>query len=73
MILDELTIPVSMGLIDEEDVLDLISEKPGHVELVITGRNATEKMIEAADLVSEIKEIKHYYTQGVLSRKGIEC
>jgi len=62
-----------MGLIDEEDVLDLISEKPGHVELVITGRNATEKMIEAADLVSEIKEIKHYYTQGVLSRKGIEC
>jgi len=73
VILDELTIPVSMGLIDEEDVLDLISEKPGHVELVITGRNATEKMIEAADLVSEIKEIKHYYTQGVLSRKGIEC
>ena len=73
VILDELTIPVTMGLIEEDEVLDLMSEKPGRVELVITGRGATEKMIEAADLVSEVREVKHYYEKGVLSRKGIEC
>ena len=73
VILDEITIPVAMGILSEDSVLDLISNKPPSVELIITGRNATEKMIEAADLVSDVHEIKHYYEQGVLSRKGIEC
>ena len=72
VILDELTIPVSLGLLDEQTVLDLIAQKPEEVELVITGRYATEAMIEAADLVSDVSEIKHYYRQGVLSRKGID-
>lgn len=73
VILDELTIPVSLGLLDEADVLNLIREKPDTVELIITGRDATESMIEAADLVSDMQEVKHYYRQGVLSRRGIEC
>ncbi len=73
VILDELAIPVSMGLLPEEDVLNLMRNKPDQVELVITGRGATDRMIEAADLVTEMKEIKHYYREGVLSRKGIEC
>ena len=73
VILDELTIPVSMGLLDEDDVIALMDEKPEAVELIITGRGATEKMIGRADLVTEMKEIKHYYRQGVLSRRGIEC
>lgn len=73
VILDELTIPVAMGLLPEERVLSLMEEKPAHVELVITGRNATQRMVQEADLVSEMKEIKHYYHDGVLSRKGIEC
>lgn len=73
VILDELTIPVSLGLIPEEEILTLMREKPDHVELIITGRYASEPLIQAADLVTDMKEIKHYYREGVLSRKGIEC
>ena len=73
VILDELTIPISFGLITTEAVLDLVKDKPENVELVITGRNAPQELIEAADLVTEMKEIKHYYQEGVLSRRGIEC
>ena len=73
VILDEVTIPVSMGLLEEEKVLDLIRNKPDDVELVITGRGATKKMLDAADLVSDVREVRHYYQQGVLSRRGIEC
>ena len=73
VILDELTIPIAFGLITTEAVLDLVKDKPENVELVITGRNAPQELIEAADLVTEMKEIKHYYQEGVLSRRGIEC
>ena len=73
VILDEITIPVSMGLLAEDDLLDLIDERPENVELVFTGRGATEALIARADLVTEMKEVKHYYRKGVLSRKGIEC
>ena len=73
VILDELTIPVAFGVLPEEEVLAFMREKPEKVELVITGRRATEKMTALADLVTEMKEIRHYYRQGVLSRLGIEC
>lgn len=73
VILDELTIPISMGLLPLDEVLELVRGKPEGVELVITGRDAPQALIEQADLVSEMKEIKHYYRQGVLSRRGIEC
>lgn len=72
VILDELNNAVTMDLIDEEDVLALMDKKPDQVELVITGRYAPKSMIEKADLVTEMKEIKHYFHEGVPARKGIE-
>jgi cob(I)alamin adenosyltransferase len=72
VILDEINGAVSMGLVPVEDLLELMSAKPPHVELVLTGRNADQRVIEAADLVTEMREIKHYYKAGVQSRIGIE-
>ncbi len=72
VILDEINGAVAYGLLDVEPVLELIRLKPSRVELVLTGRNAHEKIIEAADLVTEMREIKHYYKAGVPARIGIE-
>lgn len=69
---DEINGAVGFGLIDVEQVLELISHKPEKVELILTGRNAHELVIEAADLVTEMREIKHYYKAGVPARIGIE-
>jgi cob(I)alamin adenosyltransferase len=69
---DEINGAVGFGLIDVEQVLDLISIKPVKTELVLTGRNAHHLVIEAADLVTEMQEIKHYYKAGVPARTGIE-
>ncbi len=71
-ICDEINGAVGFGLIDVEQVLELITLKPERVELVLTGRNADERVIEAADLVTEMREIKHYYKAGVPARTGIE-
>jgi cob(I)alamin adenosyltransferase len=71
-ICDEINGAVGFGLIDVEQVLELIKAKPGNVELVLTGRNAHEQVIAAADLVTEMREIKHYYKAGVPARTGIE-
>jgi len=72
VVLDEINGAVGFGLIDVEQVLDLIALKPARVELVLTGRNAHERVIEAADLVTEMREVKHYYAAGVPARTGIE-
>lgn len=72
VILDEINNAVHYRLICVDDVLDLIKRKPEKVELVLTGRNAHEKVIESADLVTEMREIKHYYKKGVQARDGIE-
>ncbi len=72
LVLDEIIGAVSFGLVDEEQVLELIAARPEGVELVLTGRNATEKIIEAADLVTEMREVKHYYRSGAPARAGIE-
>lgn len=72
VIAEEANVAVMCNLFSEDQLLKLIDMKPDHVELVITGRGATEKVIEKADLVSEIQEIKHYYKQGVKARVGIE-
>lgn len=69
---DEINGAVAFGLIDLEQVLALIHEKPRHTELILTGRSAAPEVIEAANLVTEMKEIKHYYTEGVPARIGIE-
>jgi len=72
IILDEANIAVYFQLFTAEELLELIKSKPENVELVITGRNADPKILAAADLVTEMKEIKHYYSKGILARKGIE-
>ena len=72
LIADELNICVRDGYLKEEEVLRVIAEKPGSMEFVMTGRGATKKMVDKADLVSYVKEIKHPYKLGVASRRGIE-
>ncbi len=72
IVLDEANIAVFFGLLSEEDLIRLMEMKPQGVELVITGRYAPDSVVERADLVTEMKEIKHYYTQGVPARDGIE-
>jgi cob(I)alamin adenosyltransferase len=71
-ICDEINGAVGFGLIDVEQVLELISRKPEKTELVLTGRNVHQRVIDAADLVTEMREIKHYYKTGVPARTGIE-
>ena len=72
VILDELTIATSMELLSVDEVLDLLSERNPATEVIITGRYAPQQLIDAADLVTDMQEVKHYYTQGVLSRPGID-
>ena len=72
IILDEANIATRYDLFSVEDLLDFIRAKPEKVELVITGRMADPRIIESADLVTEMKEIKHYYHNGVEARIGIE-
>lgn len=72
VILDEANVAAHYGLILVQDLLDLIEGKPKGVELVITGRYADDAVLKAADLVTEMREIKHYGKQGVKARRGIE-
>ena len=72
IILDEILVTVYFKLFKEEDIFPFIDDKPENVELILTGRYCPQSIIDKADLVTEMKEVKHYYTQGVLSRKGIE-
>lgn len=72
VILDEINVAMYFNLISVEDVLKLMDKKPKNTELILTGRYVPEEIIERADLVTEMKEIKHYYQKGVLARKGIE-
>jgi cob(I)alamin adenosyltransferase len=72
VILDEANVAARYGLITAQDLLELMALKPKKVELVITGRYADEKVMQAADLVTEMREIKHYREQGVAARRGIE-
>jgi cob(I)alamin adenosyltransferase len=72
LILDEINVAVNLKLIDIEEVLELIRKKPEHMELVLTGRKAPVEIVQAADLVTEMIEIKHPYNSGFKARKGIE-
>lgn len=69
---DEAITAVSFKLIEENQLLSVMAKKPYGMELVLTGRGATKRLIGAADLVTEMKEIKHYYKKGILARNGIE-
>jgi len=72
VILDEVNVATSWKLVKVEDVLKLIQKRPSNVELVLTGRYADKRLIDKADLVTEMMEIKHPYHQGIQARKGIE-
>ncbi len=72
VILDEANIATHLGILSVDDLLDLMTTKPKGLELVITGRYADKRVIQNADLVTEMKEIKHYRKKGVKARSGIE-
>ena len=72
IILDEINITHFFHLITVEAMLQFITDKPDGVELIFTGRYAPQELINAADLVTEMVEVKHYYKKGITSRKGIE-
>ncbi|MDO9110917.1 MAG: cob(I)yrinic acid a,c-diamide adenosyltransferase [Desulfatirhabdiaceae bacterium] len=72
VIMEEANVAAMCGLFSTDDILELIAIKPEHVELIITGRGADPRIVEKADLVTEMKSIKHNYDQGVEARTGIE-
>ena len=72
VILDEINVALSLKLINIDEVLELIKKKPEQMELVLTGRKAPVEIVQAADLVTEMIEIKHPYNSGFKARKGIE-
>jgi cob(I)alamin adenosyltransferase len=72
IVADELNVALDFGLVELGSVIELIKNKPPELELVITGRNAHPDVTELADLVSEVREVKHHYQNGVDARKGVE-
>ena len=72
VIADEINIAVSLRLLTVKQALDLIDDKPDNVELVFTGRNAPKAIIKRADLVTEMRNIRHYFNKGIVARRGIE-
>lgn len=72
VILDEINVAVKYGLLPLKEVIDLMKKKPKDVELILTGRWADARVIRMADLVTEMREVKHYYKKGIDSRLGIE-
>lgn len=72
VILDEINYAVNLGLISLNDVLNLIKIKPKELDLVLTGNYAKEEVIEQADLVTEMKQIKHPFQKGIKAKKGID-
>jgi len=72
VVLDEVNVTIWFGLLAVEEVLAFLDQRPAHVEVILTGRRAPPEIIKRADLVTEMREVKHYYQQGVLAREGIE-
>jgi len=72
LILDEINVAIDYGLVNLEDVLDLLKKRPPRMEVILTGRYAPPEILEVADLVTEMKEVKHHYAAGKEMREGIE-
>ncbi|SYZ74108.1 Cob(I)yrinic acid a,c-diamide adenosyltransferase [Candidatus Zixiibacteriota bacterium] len=72
VILDELNVAVNLGLITRDELEEIVKKKPEKLHLVITGRGAIKWLIDQADLVTEMKEIKHPYQKGILAQKGVD-
>ena len=72
VVLDEANVADSLGYFEPDALVDLALERPETVELVVTGRGASGTLMAVADLVTEMREVKHYYEEGVIARRGIE-
>lgn len=72
IILDEANIAIDLGILDVNEVVEVLKNKPDEMEIVLTGRNAHPKIVEIAHLVSKIEPVKHYWDTGISARKGIE-
>ena len=72
IILDEVNYAITLGLIDVQEIIKIIKEKPSELDLVLTGRGVKEEIVELADLVTEMKEIKHPFKSGIKAKKGID-
>lgn len=72
VVLDEINVAADYGLVDEEAVVRAVKERPAHVEVLLTGRSAPKEFLEMADLVTEMREIRHPFTKGIASRKGAD-
>lgn len=72
IIMDEANIAIDLGLINLDDVVETLKSKPEEMEIVLTGRNAKQEIIDIAHLVSKIEPVKHYWDTGVVAREGIE-
>ena len=72
VVLDEITYPINWGWIDTADVLAIIEKRPPHVNIVCTGRNAPAALVEIADTVTDMTQVKHAYQQGIRAKKGID-
>ena len=72
VILDEINYAINLGLIDLKEIIELIKEKPDSLDLVLTGNHVKDEIIELADLVTEMKEIKHPFKSGIKAKKGID-
>lgn len=72
VVLDEINVAVSWKLVDIDEVIKLVCDKPEKVELILTGRYADLRLVELADLVTDMVKVKHPYDKGILSRKGID-
>jgi len=72
VVLDEINVAMNMGLVSVPQVLDLLADKPDNIELVLTGRYAPTEIVDAADLVTECRMVRHYFARGVRARQGIE-
>ncbi len=72
VVLDEINYAINLGLVHVNDILDIIHSKPPLIDLILTGNHAKESIINAADLVTEMKEIKHPFKQGIKAKKGID-
>jgi len=72
VVLDEINVAIWFNLLSVEEVLAFLDQRPEDVEIILTGRRAPPELLERADLVTEMREVKHYFQQGVVARDGIE-
>jgi len=72
VVLDEICVTIWFGIVAEQEIIEVLDTKPSNMEIVLTGRNASESLVKYADLVTEMKEISHYYSKGIEARDGIE-